>query len=120
MRLDREFQRNPGRLGGFHQRHQGLAALFYWLLPYALLGPWGGVVADRYDKRTVLLLGDVARALLMVALAAAVAAQSHILVVMALTAVSSVAGSAERPAAPSRRRLNHGCQPRAAGIGSSA
>lgn len=75
------------------------AATVLRLLPYALLGPWGGVVADRYDKRTVLLLGDVARALLMVALAAAVAAQSHILVVMALTAVSSVAGSAERPAA---------------------
>ena len=43
------------------------------LLPYALLGPVGGMVADRYDRRTVLLVGDLLRCLLMLALAAVVA-----------------------------------------------
>ena len=75
------------------------AATIFRLLPYALLGPLGGVVADRYERRKVLLVGDLLRVLLMVALAAAVAAQSPIVVVIALTALSSVAGAAERPAA---------------------
>jgi MFS family permease len=69
------------------------------LLPYAVLGPFGGVVADRYDRRNVLLLGDLLRVLLMAALAAAVAAASPIVVIISLTALASVAGSAERPAA---------------------
>jgi MFS family permease len=69
------------------------------LLPYAVLGPFGGVIADRFDRRNVLLAGDLVRVLLMVALAAAVAAESAIVIVIALTALASVAGSAERPAA---------------------
>ena len=68
------------------------------LVPYAVLGPFGGVVADRYDRRQVLLIGDLLRVLLMVSLAGAVAAGSPIAVVIALTALSSVAGAAERPA----------------------
>jgi MFS family permease len=75
------------------------AATIFRLLPYALLGPLGGVVADRYDRRTVLLVGDLLRIALMAGLAVAVAAQSPIVVVIALTALSSVAGAAERPAA---------------------
>lgn len=75
------------------------AATIFRLLPYALLGPLGGVVADRYERRMVLLIGDLLRLILMVALAAAVAAESPIAVVIALTALSSVAGAAERPAA---------------------
>ena len=75
------------------------AATICRLLPYAMLGPFGGVVADRYDRRTVLLLGDLLRVLLMVALAVAVAAEGPIVFVIALAALSSVAGSAERPAA---------------------
>ena len=57
------------------------------------------MIADRFDRRTVLLVGDLVRTVLMFALAAAVAAQSPIVVVIALTAVSSIAGAAERPAA---------------------
>ena len=75
------------------------AATIFRLLPYALLGPFGGAIADRYDRRTVLLVGDIVRTVLMFALAAAVAARSPIIVVIALTAVSSIAGAAERPAA---------------------
>ncbi len=31
------------------------------MLPYALLSPVGGAVADRYDCLTVLLVGDLQR-----------------------------------------------------------
>jgi MFS family permease len=74
------------------------AATVFRLLPYALLGPIGGVVADRYNRRLVLLTGDVARAVMMFTLAAAVATNSSIVLVIALTALASAAGTAERPA----------------------
>ena len=75
------------------------AATICRLLPYVLLGPLGGLVADRYDRRTVLLAGDVAAAALMVALAAVVQADAPVVLVLALTALASAAGTAERPAA---------------------
>ena len=75
------------------------AATVARLLPYVLLGPVGGAVADRYPLRTVLLVGDLLRALLMVALAAVVALDGPIGLVIALTMLASVAGSAEKPAA---------------------
>jgi len=75
------------------------AATICRLLPYVLLGPAGGVVADRYDRRAVLLAGDVTRALLMVALAAVVQQDGPVELVIALTALASCAGTAERPAA---------------------
>ena len=49
------------------------AATICRLLPYVLLGPLGGMVADRYDRRTVLLAGDVIRGSMMLALALVVA-----------------------------------------------
>jgi MFS family permease len=75
------------------------AATIGRLLPYVLLGPFGGAVADRYPRRTVLLVGDLLRLLLMVALAAVVAGEGPVAVVIGLTALSSAAGSAEQPAA---------------------
>src|SRR5215211_7326032 len=75
------------------------AATIFRLLPYVLLGPFGGMLADRYDKRAVLLAGDLVRCVLMLALAAVVAADGHVAVVIALTSLASAAGSAERPAA---------------------
>jgi MFS family permease len=75
------------------------AATICRLLPFVLLGPVGGVIADRYDRRTVLLVGDLSRCLLMLGLAAVVAAEGSVVLVIALTALSSAAGSAERPAA---------------------
>ena len=47
------------------------------LLPYVVLGPFGGAVADRYPRRTVLLVGDLLRLLLMVVLAAVVAGKAR-------------------------------------------
>ena len=75
------------------------AATICRLLPIVLLGPFGGAVADRYSRRTVLLAGDAARMVLMAAIAATVAGAGPVALVIALTAVASAAGSAERPAA---------------------
>jgi MFS family permease len=68
------------------------------LLPYVLLGPFGGAIADRYPRRTVLLVGDLLRLALMLVLAAVVAGDGPVAVVIALAALSSAAGSAEQPA----------------------
>jgi MFS family permease len=75
------------------------AATICRLLPYVLLGPIGGTIADRYDRRTVLVVGDVLRCVLMLGLAAVVAADGPVVLVIVITAMASVAGTAERPAA---------------------
>ena len=75
------------------------AATICRLLPYVLLGPIGGTIADRYDPRRVLIAGDVLRGLHMVVLAAVVATDGPVILVIALTAMASAAGTAERPAA---------------------
>jgi MFS family permease len=75
------------------------AATISRLLPYVLLGPVGGAIADRYPRRTVLLAGDALRLGLMLVLAAIIAADGPVAVVVACTALASAAGSAEKPAA---------------------
>ena len=62
------------------------AATICRLLPYVVLGPVGGMVADRYDRRSVLLAGDVTRCLLMLALAAVVETDGSVALMLALTA----------------------------------
>jgi MFS family permease len=74
------------------------AATICRLLPYVVFGPVGGMIADRYDRRMVLIVGDAIRCVNMLALAAVVAAKGPVVVVMVLTAVASAAGTAERPA----------------------
>ena len=63
-----------------------------------LLGPFGGAVADRYRRRTVLLTGDALRLLIMAALAASVTSAGPVALVIPLTVSASAAGCAERPA----------------------
>jgi len=75
------------------------AATISRLLPYVLLGPFGGAVADRYPRRTVLLAGDALRLLLMAAIAATVANAGPVVLVIGFTALASAAGCAEKPAA---------------------
>jgi len=75
------------------------AATIFRLLPYVLLIPVGGMLADRYDKRTVLLLGDTVRCVLMLGLAVVVGWEGPVVLVIALTMLSTAAGSGERPAA---------------------
>jgi MFS family permease len=75
------------------------AATLCRLLPYVLLGPLGGVVADRYPRRIVLVVGSLLRLGLMLVLAAVVAAHGPVALTIAIVAAASAAGSAERPAA---------------------
>jgi MFS family permease len=75
------------------------AATICRLLPYVLLGPVGGAVADRYPRRTILLAGDALRMLLMAAIAATVASAGPVALVIGLTTLTSAAGCAEKPAA---------------------
>jgi MFS family permease len=75
------------------------AATICRLVPYVLLGPVGGAVADRYPRRSVLLAGDALRVLVMAALAAVVAGGGPVAVVLVFTALATAAGCAERPAA---------------------
>src|SRR5690242_21451464 len=44
------------------------AATICRLVPLVLLSPFGGAVADRFSRRTVLLAGDAARILVMAAI----------------------------------------------------
>jgi MFS family permease len=75
------------------------AATIARLLPYVLLGPLGGAIADRHPRRTVLVLGSLLRLGLMLILAAVVAGEGPVALVIGLVALASAAGSAERPAA---------------------
>jgi MFS family permease len=75
------------------------AATICRLLPYVLLSPFGGAVADRYRRRSVLLAGDALRLLIMAVLAASVASAGPVALVIGLTVLASAAGCAERPAA---------------------
>jgi MFS family permease len=68
------------------------------LIPYVILAPLGGVVADRYERRMVLLASDVIRAVLMALLAFAVAGGTAVLVVGLLATASTAAGTAYLPA----------------------
>ena len=58
------------------------AATIFRLLPYVLLGPVGGSIADRYRRRTVLISGDLLRLALMLALGAVVASDGPVEVVI--------------------------------------
>jgi MFS family permease len=85
----------------FHATHSATwvaAATICRLLPYVLLGPVGGAVADRYAKRPVLVVGDLLRLVLMLALAAIAAGHGPIALVLGVVALASAAGCAERPA----------------------
>jgi MFS family permease len=75
------------------------AATIFRLLPYVLLGPFGGAIADRYARRRVLVVGSLLRMGLMLVLAAVIAADGPVALVIAIVALASAAGSAEQPAA---------------------
>ncbi len=59
------------------------------ILPYVLLSVPAGIVADRYDRRMVLLVTDVARGVIMLALAAAVVAGAPTIVIVALSILAA-------------------------------
>ena len=68
------------------------------ILPYVLLSVPAGIVADRFDRRMVLLVTDVARGILMLALAAAVTVDAHIGVVIGLSILAACFSTFFNPA----------------------
>lgn len=69
------------------------------VVPIVVLGPFGGVIADRFDRRRVMVASDIARLALMVLLAIAAAAHLPIVIVPLIAAVATVAGSPYLPCA---------------------
>jgi MFS family permease len=68
------------------------------ILPYVLLSVPAGIVADRFDRRMVLLVTDVARGLLMLVLAAAVTVDAPIGVIIGLSILAACFSTFFNPA----------------------
>lgn len=66
--------------------------------PGLLLSSYGGVLADRYERVTVLVVSSLASAVLMTGMAVVVAVDAPVGLVLALTVLSSMALTPYRPA----------------------
>jgi predicted MFS family arabinose efflux permease len=64
------------------------------ILPEVVLGPIGGVLADRHDRRTVMIASDVLRAASMAALALVAFAGAPVVLAPVLAALCTAAGAA--------------------------
>ena len=67
--------------------------------PSLLLASYGGVLADRYQRTTVMVISALASAVLMTGMAVAVASAAPVGYVLAISALSSVALAPYEPAA---------------------
>lgn len=68
------------------------------LLPYALLSPVGGLLADRFERVRVMLVSNLIRFAIFSAMTVVVALGSSAAVVVTLAALATVAGAPYRPA----------------------
>src|SRR3954462_6747819 len=68
------------------------------VLPMVVGAPWGGVVADRWDRRRVLLVSDWLRAGLMALLALVALTAAPIVLAPLLAAAATLAGAPYPPA----------------------
>ena len=73
------------------------AATVLRLVPYVVLAPIGGVIADRFDRRRVMIWSDVLRAIAMAALAVTAAANGPVLLVTLLAFATTALGTAYVP-----------------------
>jgi MFS family permease len=67
------------------------------VLPYVVLSGLGGVLADRVERRLILVSTDLVRGGLMVALAAAIVLDASIWVIVAITVLAACASSLSSP-----------------------
>jgi MFS family permease len=67
--------------------------------PSLLVASYGGVLADRYQRTTVMMVSALASAILMAGIAAVVMAGAPVAFVLAISAVASVALAPYQPAA---------------------
>jgi MFS family permease len=67
------------------------------VLPVVVFGPIGGVLADRYDRRRLIIASNIARALLMVALAAVAALGLPVIFAPLIAAAATTIGIVEPP-----------------------
>ncbi|MCW2539433.1 MAG: transporter [Frankiales bacterium] len=63
------------------------------ILPIVMLGPLGGVLASRYDRRLVMIVSDVVRAALMLGLAAVALTHGPILFAPLIAGLATAAGA---------------------------
>ncbi|HEX2236409.1 MAG TPA: MFS transporter [Actinomycetota bacterium] len=74
------------------------AAAILRLVPYLVLGTLGGVIADRFERRAVMLVCDAVRALLMFALALLAAADGPVLLAIVIVLFSASTATPYFPA----------------------
>jgi MFS family permease len=75
----------------------GLVGLLRWVAA-GLVSPFAALLADRYERRAVMVASDLLRAVLIAGAAAAVLADASAYVVYVLAALVSIAGTPFRPA----------------------
>jgi MFS family permease len=85
----------------FNQTHSagwvGAAAILRFV-PILIFSPFGGVLADRYERRRVMISSDLIRAFFMFALAVVAALSGSVVVVLILVMASAAASTPYAPA----------------------